>query len=118
MDKSITQAKIFFGNQFHGSTKYHGLCAKKSWVIGKDDKGYPVYKEGKNFYKFLRMKHMEVWKKTFLREEFLLWRKDYSKIGKRELAMETGFLRRTALSTEFSLFCFQSCRRYVGFSIF
>src|SRR3712207_3321771 len=24
-------------------------CAKKSWVIGKDDKGYPVYKEGKKF---------------------------------------------------------------------
>lgn len=48
VDKSITQAKIFLETNLMGVQNIMD-CAKKSWVIGKDDKGYPVYKEGKKF---------------------------------------------------------------------
>lgn len=48
VDSSIKQPKIFLETNIIGVQNLMD-CAKKSWVIGKDDKGYPVYKEGKKF---------------------------------------------------------------------
>lgn len=48
VDRSITNPQIFLETNILG-TQNMLECAKKSWSIGKDDKGYPQYKPGKKF---------------------------------------------------------------------
>lgn len=45
VDRSITNPEIFIQTNVLG-TQILLDAAKKSWQIGKDDKGYPVYKDG------------------------------------------------------------------------
>lgn len=46
VDKSITHPKIFLETNIIGVQNLMD-CAKNAWSIGKDEKGYPIYKAGK-----------------------------------------------------------------------
>src|SRR3712207_593049 len=48
VDKSIESPKIFLETNIIGVQNLMDF-AKRSWSIGKDEKGYPVYKRGKKF---------------------------------------------------------------------
>ena len=48
VDRSIENPKLFLETNILGTQTLLDI-AKKFWTIGKDEKGYPVYKEGKKY---------------------------------------------------------------------
>ena len=48
VDRSIENPQLFLETNILG-TQNLLECAKRAWMIGKDDQGYPVYKSGKKF---------------------------------------------------------------------
>lgn len=49
VDRSITQPQIFLETNILGTQNLLEI-AKKFWSIGKNEKGYPIYKTGKKFH--------------------------------------------------------------------
>ena len=62
VDRSIENPKLFLETNILGTQTLLDT-AKKFWTIGKDEKGYPVYKENKNICRYQQMKFMEALKK-------------------------------------------------------
>ena len=48
VDRSIENPKLFLETNILGTQTLLDT-AKKFWIVGKDEKGYPVYKEGKKY---------------------------------------------------------------------
>ena len=48
VDRSITHPQLFLETNILG-TQNMLECAKQAWMTGKDEKGYPTYKQGKKY---------------------------------------------------------------------
>ena len=115
VDRSISGPRVFLETNILGTQNLLEV-AKNNWSIGKDEKGYPIYKEGK---KYLQISTDEVYgslNKSYLETRELHLGENIKKVveGREKSKNLWGklFYRRNSIRYKITIFIFKSFSRY------